>query len=173
MRFDELVGARKIQPDLEELEAFRRLAIEKRKHFRMNNAFPCREPLHVAGSEACGCAERIRMIDVSVAHDRDRFESTMRMLRKSRNGAAVIHPPAVLAFKVLSDVSSGERRGGPEPLLAFRIHIVVVHAEEEWVGCFPRDTESLDVDNGITHNNLSRLIKGDRTIEIHRRRRFQ
>jgi hypothetical protein len=48
------------------------------------------------------------VVDVAVANDRDRFEATVRVLRKTGYHVAVIHPPAVLAFEVLSDVVAGE-----------------------------------------------------------------
>src|SRR5437899_10432163 len=72
-----------------------------------------------------------------MTHDRDRFEAAMRMLGEARNDAAVIHPPAVLAFEILPEVAPRERRRGTHVLVTFRISIVVIHAEQEWIGGLP------------------------------------
>src|SRR5213593_2775664 len=99
------------------------------------------------------------MVDVAVTHDRHSFEPSMRMLRKSRHNAAVVHAPAVLALKVLSDVATSKRGGGSEVFVALRIVIVVVHAEQEGIGGFPGDAErSCAFDNAIAHGKSNRRI---------------
>src|SRR3982750_1123054 len=80
VRCDELVLARQIEPDLEELDRVRLALLEQREHPRMDDAAPRGEPLHVATSEASGGTEGIRVIDVTAPRDRHRFETAMRVL---------------------------------------------------------------------------------------------
>src|SRR6266850_2547373 len=103
----------------------------------MNDALPSRKPLHIAGTESRRRPQGVRVIDISMTHDRDGFEAAMRMLREAWNNAAVIHTPAVLAFEILPDVASRERRRGPHVLITSGISIVVIHAEQEWIGGLP------------------------------------
>src|SRR2546422_7385476 len=99
------------------------------------------------------------MIDVAVTHDRHSFEPSMRMLRKSRNNAAVVHAPAILALEVLSNVATLKRGGWSEVFVALRIVIIVVHTEQEWIGGFPGDTQrSCAYDDAIVHGKSNRRI---------------
>ena len=72
----------------------------------MDDAFAGGEPLNISAAEARSCAKRVGVIDVSLAHDRHGLESAVRVLRESGDHAAVIHPPAVLTFKIHADVAS-------------------------------------------------------------------
>src|SRR5262245_35454575 len=73
----------------------------------------------------------------------------MRMLRKAGHDIAVIHTPAVLARKVLADVAALERCGGTEAIVAARILIDVMDADEERVLRLPWERERRDADDRI------------------------
>src|SRR2546421_5971974 len=120
----------------------------------MNDALSGRQPLNVARAEAGRGSQRIRMIDESVPHDRDRLKPAMGVLRKSRHDTAVIHPPAVLALEVLSDISSCERCRGSELFVAPGISVVVVHAEQKRIRCLPWHAQRPHAQNNI-HTNLA------------------
>ena len=79
----------------------------------MYDATPCREPLNIARSEPRRRSKRIGMVDETLTHDGHRLEPTMRMLRKAGNRLPVIHPPTVLAFKILANVPAGEQSSWP------------------------------------------------------------
>ena len=63
--------------------------------------------------QARGSTQRIGMIDEALAHHSHRLEATVRMCRKTRHRAAVVHAPAVLAGKVSTDVAASQ--AGPRP----------------------------------------------------------
>ena len=123
----------------------------------MHDAAAGGQPLHVAAAEARGGAERVGMIDEAVAHDGDRLEAAVRMAGKAGHGAAVIHAPAVFALEVLAEVAPGQRRGGAETIVAGRVAIVVVDAEEERIGGDPLEAERRDAADDVGHaDNVSR-----------------
>ena len=74
----------------------------------MNHTRAGRKPLHVAHPKARRRTERVGMIDVSMAHDGDRLEATVGMLRKSGHDVAVVHTPTIVAFEILADVPPDE-----------------------------------------------------------------
>ena len=81
-------------------------------------------------------------------NERDRFESTVRVLRKSGHGRAVIHPPAVDPGEVIADLAPGERAPpGPCRSLPGGIVVDVVDAEQERIGGRPLKAER----NGLEH----------------------
>src|SRR5262245_5105247 len=114
MRSDELVLLWEIQPNLKKFEAVSFLALEEREHLAVHDALAGGQPLDVAGAETRRRAERVGMIDVATTQDRDGLEASMRMLRKSRHGLAVIHAPAIFSLEVLADVATFERCGWAE-----------------------------------------------------------
>ena len=119
---------------------------------------PGREPLHVAAAEARRRAERVAVIDEALAHERHGLEAAMRMLRETRDGVAVIHAPAVLAGEVLADVAPFERRGGTQAVVAARVEIDVVDADEERILRLPRERERRDADDRVVaHGSTPRL----------------
>ena len=128
------------------------LAAEQWKHLRVHDAGACRQPLHVACTKPRGGAKRIRVIDVAPADDRHRLESAVRVLREAGHDVTVIHPPAVDAGKVLSDVMPGQRRGGTKLIVALRVVIDVMNAEQEGVDGLPALTEGFDGEDGIVHH---------------------
>ena len=100
------------------------------------------EPLHVALTEAGSGAERVGVIDVAAPHDGHRLEPAMRMLREPGHDLAVVHPPAVFALEVLTDVAGQTSdAAGPELVIAGGIRVVVMSAEEERIGGHPRKSE--------------------------------
>ena len=118
----------------------RTVAIEQRKHLRVDDARAGGQPLHVAHAEARRRAERVGMVDVAFADDGDCLEAAVRMLRKARDDVAVVHPPAVLAGEVLPDVPAGQRRIGAEPIVTFREVVDVVDAEQKRIVGLPTAT---------------------------------
>ena len=117
--------------------SFGPVGVEEREHLRVHHSGPGGQPLHVAHPEAGRGAERVRVIDVAGADDGHRLEAAVRVLREARHHVAVIHPPAVLALEVLPDVVARQRRVGPQPVVAPRVVIDVVDAEEERIGRLP------------------------------------
>ena len=89
------------------------------------------------------------MVDVTAAHDGHGLEAAVRMLRKARDDAPVVHAPAVLAGEVLAKVAPGELRLRPHPLVARRVGVIVVDAEEEWIGRLPGEPEWADLQNDV------------------------
>src|SRR5688572_4597395 len=82
----------------------------------------------------------------------------MGMLRETRNGLAVVHPPPVLSFKVASDLSSSKGNSRTELIVAGWICIVVVHAEQERVEGRPGwSAQRDDADyRFVAHNSMLR-----------------
>ena len=129
--------------DLEQFHRIRRVSIEQRKHFRMDDPLAGRDPLNVSRTEPRRRAERIRVIDVSMAHDRDGLESAVRMLWKAGYDVAVIHPPAVFSLEVLTDVPARKRCVRSEAFVSRGILVVVICAEKKWIGTLPGKTQWL------------------------------
>src|SRR5262249_23707021 len=103
-------------------------------------------------AESCGGAEGIGVVDQAAAHDGDGLEAAMGMLREAGDGAAVVHPPTVLAGEVHADLASFERRGGAELVVAGRVGGSGVAAEQEWIERRPLKTQRHDRENvGIGH----------------------
>ena len=117
----------------------------------MDDAVAGGEPLHVTVAEAGRCTERIRVIDEAAAHEGDRLEASMRMLREARHIAAVVHAPTVAPGEVLTELATVERGVGAEPSVAAWIRVVVVHTEEERVDGGPTGPQLDDLQDGIVH----------------------
>jgi hypothetical protein len=149
IRLHHLAARRQVQPDLEQFQRIGRILAQQRKHLRVHHAAACREPLHIAATEACLRAERVGVVDQPLADDGHGLEAPVRVLGKARHRGAVVQAPAVLAAEVLSDVAAGQRGGRAHLRIAQRIGIVVVGAEQEGVGCLPRKTQRLDADDGV------------------------
>src|SRR4029453_14390223 len=125
--------------------------VEQRKHLRMDDAGSSRQPRNRPHAKTRCRAERIGVVDVAVANDRDRFEATVRMLWKTGYHVAVIHPPAVLAFEVLSDVVTCERCGGTELFVALGIVVDVRAAKQKRVPRLPSAAQRRLLNNRISH----------------------
>ena len=63
----------------------------------------------------------------------DRLEPAVRVLREAGHDLAVVHVPAVDAGEVLADLAPVERRRRAELVVARRVGVVVVDAEQEGV----------------------------------------
>ena len=119
------------------------------------------QPLHVARAEARRRAERIGVVDEAPPDDGHGLEAAMRVLREAGHDGAVVHAPAVLAREVLADVAPRERRRGPEALVARRVGVVVMHAEEERVGRLPRrPRERADLEDRVRGGGRRRWAPG-------------
>ena len=81
---DHLVLGRQVEPDLEQLQRIRRLAVDQREHLRVHDAAAGGQPLHVAVAEARRRAQRIRVIDQPAPHDGHRLEAAVRDAGGSR-----------------------------------------------------------------------------------------
>src|SRR5688572_17720625 len=153
-----LALCRKVQPQLKQLERVRPSRIEQRKHLRMHDSGAGGQPLHVAHPEAGGRAERIGMIDITLADDGHRLEAAMRMLRKAGDDVAVVHAPAVLALEVLADLASGKRGLRSEPIVTGRIEIDVMDAEEKRVVGLPALAERRSEEHTSELQSQSNLV---------------
>jgi hypothetical protein len=149
IRLHHLAARRQVQPDLEQLQRVGSVLAQQRKHLRMHHAAAGSEPLHIAATEPGLRAERIGMVDQPLADDGHGLEAPVRVLGKARHRGAVVQAPAVLAAEVLPDVPPGQRGGRAHLRIALRVGIVVVGAEQEGVGGFPRKTQGLDADDGV------------------------
>ena len=95
------------------------------------------------------------MIDQPAADDGDGLEAAVGVLREAGDDIPVIHAPAVLAGKVLTQRAPRERGRRPEVLVACRIGVVVVDAKEKRVDAPPREAERPGFEDGATHGFLS------------------
>src|SRR5688572_27777915 len=117
----------------------------------MDDALAGGEPLDVAAPEPGRGTERVGVIDQPSPYDRHGLEPAVWMPRKSRDGVAVIHAPAVLAGEVLTDVTPCERRRGSHLLVTSRVRVVVIDAEQERVERLPRHAQGKDAQDGFAH----------------------
>ncbi len=69
----------------------------------------------------------------------------MRVLRETGHGHPVIHAPAVQVGEIGAEVAAGQRPGGPEGLVAFRVVVDVMNGEDERVEPLPGKPELYDV----------------------------
>ena len=91
------------------------------------------------------------MIDEPAAHDGDGLEAAVRVLREAGHHVAVVHAPAVPALEVLPDGAPGQRRSGAELVVAGRVGIVVVGAEQEGIHHRPLEAERVQGEDGGVH----------------------
>ncbi len=151
VRLDELVLRGQVEPDLEQLERVRLLRFEEREPLRVDDALTGRQPLHVAAPEPCCGTERVGVVDEALADVGDRLEPPVRVVRKARHLAAVVHPPAVEALEVLAQVPPFQRHRGPRHVVARRVRVVMVHAEEERVGRRPLEPQRHRLQHRVSH----------------------
>jgi len=77
------------------------------------------------------------------------------VLREPGHRVAVIHAPTIFARKVLAHVATVERRGWTEAVVALRIVVDVMHAEEERITRLPRGRQRGGTKDGIgTHDEI-------------------
>src|SRR5215208_3144304 len=104
------------------------------------------------------------MVDVPLAHNRDRLETAVRMLGKAGHHVAVVHAPALLAFEILTDLPAAKRRLRAELIVAGGIEIDVMDTEQKRVVCLPALTERVDAEDWIGHEirllPLVRVVHG-------------
>ena len=77
------------------------------------------------------------MIDNPAAYYRNGFEAAVRVPGKTRDAFTVVHAPAVARFKILADVATRKGGGWSQYLIATRVLVEVVHAEQERVCRYP------------------------------------
>ncbi len=124
----------------------------------MHDSFARSEPLHIAATEPRRRAERVRVVDEALAHERHRLEAAVRMLGEAGHGAAVVHAPAVGAREVHPDVARRERRVRAHVLVRLGVAVEVVHTEEERVDRGPLEAERDRLQHRIRHGCRLRLI---------------
>ncbi|MNV71398.1 hypothetical protein D3C71_1644140 [compost metagenome] len=90
------------------------------------------------------------MIDQALAHQRDGFETAVRVAGKARHAVAVVHAPAVLAAEVAAHLPAFElHRLHAHAAVAGRVAVVMVGAEQERVERGPLRAQRLGVENGL------------------------
>ena len=94
-------------------------------------------PLHVAVAKAGRGAQRIGVVDVPLAGQGDGLEAPVGVAREPGDHVPVIHAPAVPDLEVHADLAAGERRSRTHAVIARRVKVQVVHAEEERIGGHP------------------------------------
>ena len=162
VRVDELVLGGQVQPDLEQLERVRRVALDQREGLGVHDARACGQPLHVAPSEPGRRPERVRVVDQAPPDERDGLEATVRVLGKPRDLLPVVHAPPVDALEVLAHLSTLERRVRSQHLVAGRIGVVVVHAEQERVDRGPLEPDRHGLEDGARHGGQTTGMDGTR-----------
>src|SRR5262245_60829696 len=94
----------------------------------------------------------------------------MRMLRKPGNDVTVIHAPAVRIPEVLTDLVAGERCRGTELVVALRIEIEMVDAEQERIERLPAIAQRAHLEDRISHLPTLQYVCHDTLAQaIHRR----
>jgi uncharacterized protein DUF4440 len=91
------------------------------------------------------------MIDVALADNGHGLEAAMGMLGKPWDDVAVIHAPAVRVAEVLSDVVAGKRCRRAELIVALRIAIEMMDAEQKRIERLPPIAQRADLKDGIGH----------------------
>src|SRR5262249_17336115 len=129
-------------------------AIEQREHLGVHDAAPGGEPLHVAAAEPRRSAQRIAVIDQPAPRDGHGLEAAMRMAGEAGDDVAVIHAPAVLAGEALADVAAGERRRRPQLIVARRVGVVVMDAEQEGVLGVPGEAQLEGLADWLGHATM-------------------
>ena len=149
VRRHHLGARRQVQPDLEQLQRIGRIAAQQRKHLRVLYALAGGEPLHIAATKARGSAQRVAVIDQSLAHQRHGLEATVRMAGKARHASAVVHGKAVLAAEVAAHLAAFEFHGlHAQPAITGRIGVVMVGAEQKRIHGGPQRAQRLALENG-------------------------
>jgi hypothetical protein len=133
----ELVVARQVEPDLEELERVGLVPVEQGEHLGVDDALPGGHPLDVTAAVAGGRAQGVGVVHEPTTHERDGLEAAVWVLREAGDRAPVVHPPAVDAREVHPEVAAVERRARPGHGVARRVDVEVVHAEQERVDGLP------------------------------------
>ena len=85
---------------------------------------------------------------------------------EARDGAAVVHAPAVGAREVHADVAGLERRGRAHVLVGLGVAVEVVHAEQERVDRRPLEAERDGLQHGVGHEGRLRPVDA---LELARR----
>ena len=167
---DHLVLRGQVQPDLEQLQRVGTFAVEQREHLGVDDALAGGEPLGVSLAEPGRGAQGIRVIDEASTDHGDRLESAVRVLRESRapfvRGTCASHPGLRSPGRC-----RGRRATRRAPaLVARRIGVVVVDAEQERVGRLPGKAEWFDPDYDVTvHDAPLSLAPDSLAREIPRR----
>ncbi len=79
---------------------------------------------------------------------------------KPGHDLAVVHPPAVDAGEVLPEIASFERGGRAELVVAGRVGVEVVDAEQEGIDGRPLEVERHALEHGIGHPTRLRTAQG-------------
>ena len=114
------------------------VVVEQREHLGVDDAAAGGEPLRVAAPEASRRAERVGVVDDPAAHVGHGLEPAVRVLREAGHDLAVVHAVAVPAGEVGAELTVVEPGRRTEALVAGRVGVEVVDAEEERVDRRPR-----------------------------------
>ena len=91
------------------------------------------------------------MVDQTLAYKRNGFESTMGMLRETRDLRPVIHPPTIYPREVLAEVSANKRGCRAKVGVASREVIDVVDTKEEGIDRWPLKIDRHNLLNRVRH----------------------
>ena len=107
----------------------------------MHDAGTGGEPLDITLSEASSGSERVRMIDEPGPDVGDGLESAVRMLGEAGHHRPVIHPPTVAEREIHTQLTTFEGRSRAQTIIARRIDVEVMGAEEERIDGRPVQAE--------------------------------
>lgn len=124
-------------PDLEQLQRIFSFGVYQWKHLRVVDAFTSSHPLYVTFSKASGRAQGIGMVGKPTLDHRDGFKTPVWMVRKTGNGLAVVHIPAVNTAKVLPNRTPGSTGSRTQLFVTGGVVVQVVNAEQKGVKRLP------------------------------------
>ena len=100
------MAGRQVEPNLKQLGGVGLVGMAQRKHFAMHDALSSGQPLHIARAKTGGGTQRVRVIDMALAHDGDGLKAAVGVRGKTWDGHAVVHAPTVFARKVLAHLAT-------------------------------------------------------------------
>jgi hypothetical protein len=137
------VFGRKVDPNLKEVQTIGFVGVDKREHFGMHETGTGGHPLNITVAVTPACPTRVKVVNETVQHDGHRFKTPVRMGRKARYGSSMVHLPVVSLIKIRTDVAAHERFAWSHQLVAFRVQIKVMDAEQKGVKCRPDEAHGL------------------------------
>ena len=157
VRVGHFAAGRQVQPNLKQLARVGFVWVAQRKHLAMHDAFAGGQPLHITRAETRCRTQRIRMVNMPLSHDSDRLKTSVRVRRKAGNGLAVVHAPAVFVAEIAAHLPTRQRCCRSHVLIADRVVIDVMHAEQKRVNGLPGEGQSRELEYGYVIHSEARL----------------